>query len=265
LSLRDLHVDMQDIVDARQRLAEDPAKPYLDLKTGKVIWSIEEAVSGEPNEVEALLDGEPERFAFIEREHGSEAWRRMRDFASAVEEDDVRAVLEDALEGRGAFGRFRATIARYPDLQSRWEAAEWEGRAREVETWLEGLGIRAIYDRPPAVPRKPAQPSTKPRAVELGLLDLLLLGAPDGRTELLDGMVLRQVPARDPSHARAMFKTLARELAEIHGIGWRKRLIEGKSTYEVGRYRLNETSDRVELEVAVSPQLWRAFVWPPGD
>ena len=156
-----------------------------------------------------------------------------------------------------------AQSSRYPDLRGQWEAADWAARAREVEVWLEGLGIRAIYARPQTARPEPA-PQGGARGAVPGLLDLLLLGAPEGKTELLDGKVRREIPARDPSHARAMFKTLARELAEVHGIGWRKRLVEGKSTYEVGRYRLIEIRDRVELEVAVPPELWRAFRWPPS-
>jgi hypothetical protein len=48
MALRDLRVDMRAIVDARQRLDIDPAAPYLDLKTGEVVVSIDEAISGEP-------------------------------------------------------------------------------------------------------------------------------------------------------------------------------------------------------------------------
>jgi hypothetical protein len=262
MSLRELRVDMHALLDARQRAAEDSSKPYLDLRTGEVLWSIDEMVSGEPNEVEALLQQDPDRFAFIEREEGSEAWQGMRDFAGAVEEDDIRVALVDALEGRGAFGRFRAIIARYPDLRDQWEAAEWERRAREVETWLEGLDVRAIYAPPPSAAQPVPPPPRSPRVAVPGFLDLLLLGAPEGKTELLDGKVRRESPARDPSLARAMFTHLARELAEVHGIGWRKRFVASKSTYEVGCYRLIESQDRVELEVAVSPELWRAFTWP---
>lgn len=86
-----------------------------------------------------------------------------------------------------------------------------------------------------------------------------MLGAPEGKTALLDGKVIRQIIARDSSHARAIFKSIAREMTEIHGIGWRKRFIEGKAVCEVERYKLTVDQSRVELEVAVTPALWRAF------
>ena len=202
MGLRDLRVDMQAILDARQRLDIDPTVPYLDLKTGMVEMSIDEMISGDPDEVEALLDSDPDRFVLIEREEGSDSWRRMSDFAAQVDEQDLREALQDALEGRGAFGRFRATIGRYPDLLEQWEAAEWNGHAREVELWLESRGVHAVYERSARLPPQPEHRGTKREGETIGFLDLLLLGRPDGKTELLHGKVIRQVIARDSSHGR---------------------------------------------------------------
>src|SRR5262249_54425296 len=43
------------------------------------------------------------------------------------------------------------------------------------------------------------------------LIDLLLLGAPEGKTELIEDRVLRAVAASHPDDARRWFATLARE------------------------------------------------------
>jgi hypothetical protein len=251
---------MQAIVEARQRPPEDLSEPYLDLSTGEVLLSVDEAISGEPDEMEELLEKEPARFASIEREDVREGWRLMQDFASQVDEEDLREGLLRAIEGKGAFGRFRSIVGRYPDLRERWEAAEWAVHAREVEAWLESLGFRAVYDPPPSRDPEPKQPIEKPGRPSVGFLDLLLLGAPAGKTELLNGKVLRQIVAADESGARAVFKVIARQMAEFHGLAWRNRFIEGKSVYEVDRYHLAVSQNRVELEVAVDPKLWRAFV-----
>jgi len=259
MALRDLRVDVHAIIDARERSIDDPVEPYLDLKTGEVVQSIDEAISGEADEFEALLESDPDRLVLIQREEGSGSWRRMSDFAAQVDEQDLREALQSALEGRGAFGRFRATIGRYPDLWEQWEVAEWNGHAREIELWLEGLGIRAVYERPASARPEPERENVKADGGRVGFLGLLLLGAPDGKTELLNGRVRRQIIARDASQARAMFKAIAREMTELHGIAWRNRFIEGKSEYEVERYCLTVDQRRVELQVAVTLGLWRAF------
>jgi hypothetical protein len=257
MKARELRIDMQAIVEARRRPPEDASEAYLDLSTGEVLWSVAEAITGEPDEMEALLANEPGRFASIEREDGREGWRLMQDFASQVDEDDLRGDLLRAIEGKGAFGRFRSIIGRYPDLRERWEAAEWAAHADEVEIWLQGLGFRAVYDPRPS--RDPEQPIEKGGGPGVGFLDLLLLGAPEGKTELLNGRVLRQIVVPDESRARAVFKVIARQMAEFHGLAWRNRFIEGKSVYEVDRYHLAVSQNRIELEVTVDPKLWRAF------
>jgi|GEM_PF-1880072 hypothetical protein len=260
MAVRDLRVDMQAIIDARQRSPEDPTEPYLDLKTGEVLLSMDEDITGEPDEVQALLAEDPDRLELIVREDSHEGWARMRDFADAVDDDDVRSDLQRALEGQGAFRRFRAAVARDPDLQAQWRAYEWDGLAREGEEWLKRrLEIRAIYDRP-AWMQAVAMPAPKTAESALTILDVLLLGAPDGKTELIDGKVRRRVPARDPAHARKLFKLLARDLAQLNGREWRKRFIEGQSSYEIDRYKLIQTDDGVQLEIAISPDLWRLFV-----
>ena len=88
---------------------------------------------------------------------------------------------------------------------------------------------------------------------------MLLLGAPDGKTELLDGKVRRQLNAASPSEARAVFKSLARELCEYHGIAWRKRFIENSSHFDVERAHLEVDGTMVQLYVDVPFSIWKAF------
>jgi hypothetical protein len=123
---------------------------------------------------------------------------------------------------------------------------------------LHGLGVEPSYETrivaaPAAAPKAPTPP-------RISLLDLLLLGAPDGKTERIDGSVLRQVSGRSPSDARGLFKCLARELAAYYGLEWRNRFIEGKDCFELEGAHLRLCGTRVELRLEVSDEVWRAFV-----
>lgn len=65
-----------------------------------------------------------------------DAYRDMVEFAQSVA--DVRAcdLLLRALEGRGAFGRFRNTLYEFPDLRQRWfEYSNAAGECRAID-WL---------------------------------------------------------------------------------------------------------------------------------
>ena len=68
-----LRVDMRAIIEARQRSNEDSTVPYLDLKTGEVVVSIDEEMSGEPDEVQALFESDPESLCLSSEKRGVRA------------------------------------------------------------------------------------------------------------------------------------------------------------------------------------------------
>jgi hypothetical protein len=91
------------------------------------------------------------------------------------------------------------------------------------------------------------------------LLDLLLLGAPRGKTELIDGQVLRQLWARTSAEARSLFESLSRQICAYHHFEWSERHLEGRSSFDLGRMHLSVEDTCVELWVDVSIAAWRVF------
>jgi len=122
------------------------------------------------------------------------------------------------------------------------------------------LGIEPEYEPRPTAhesgPIADTRPGTTP---SIGLVEMLLLGAPDGKTELLEGRVHRMFVAADRAQARAVFARLARELAEQHGLAWRKRFIADTDRFTVERFELTTTDRSVDLSVAVPRSLWDVF------
>src|SRR5262249_24140234 len=105
----------------------------------------------------------------------------------------------------------------------------------------------------------PAPTPPKPR-FRLTLTDLLLLGAPEGKTEIIDGRVHRVFVAADAGQARRAFADVARELTEQVGIGWRKRFVEGRDDYQMGAGTLRVEGNVVTLEVEVWREVWEQFL-----
>jgi hypothetical protein len=91
------------------------------------------------------------------------------------------------------------------------------------------------------------------------LLDLLLLGAPRGKTELIDGQVLRQLWARTPAEARSWFESLSRQVCAYHHFEWNERHVEGRTSFDLGRMHLSVEDTCVELWVDVAVSAWRMF------
>ena len=182
----------------------------------------------------------------------------MRDFAASVDDEELRERLEYALSGRGAFRLFRDIVFRDGELRANWLRARQAALLAEATRWLAENGIEPVYTlRPLAPPPAPAPAPRKPSPVTL--LDLVLLGAPDGKTELIGGRVRRVVTLRDASEARRAFKSLARELCELSGKDWRRRFIEGRSDVSFGRGHLSVHDTTVELELEVPRAVWDTF------
>jgi hypothetical protein len=262
MTKRRLNVDMDEILDAMTFSDIDPVRFFLDLETGSVESRLRSEMYGEVEETDfdRLFEENPERFEEIPSYPGRDEYRLMSEFAEALDEDDIRSQLEIALQGKGAFRRFRNVLSRYPDLQREWLQRRQRAFLDEALAWFESIDVEPVYQLRPIEP----EPATTPaRRVESGpkitLLDMLLLGAPAGKTELIDGQVPRCFEARSPSHARSVFKNLAREICEYHGIAWRNRFIESTSRFDLERAHLEVDGTTVSLLIDVPPAVWRAF------
>jgi Uncharacterised protein family (UPF0158) len=92
------------------------------------------------------VEAEPDRWLFLERQGSRSGWQDMADFAATVRDESTRQVLIAALEGRGAFRRFRDAIDR-AGLVDGWRTFSDDRRIGRAREHLAELGVRT---RPPA-------------------------------------------------------------------------------------------------------------------
>ena len=262
--MRSMKVDMVELLFAMEGTGIPSANNLLDMETGEVRMYLEPDITDEEDaELEALLDAEPERFEEIPEIPSREKWEVMAAFAEELDEEDLAELFAVALQGRGAFSRFFDLLRRYPDLDLRWREKERAFLLEEATAWLASVGIKATHDPlPPLEPPGPpkAAPSRKQdRGPRIGLLHLLLLGIPAGGHEVSGGVVLREVSAPSPGRARAIFKTVAMDLYEHHGIAWRKAFIKGRDRIEVEGVELALEGALVKLRFPVSKEVAGSF------
>ena len=124
MSRRQVPVDWLDLEMAFETHAEDSAS-VLDLRTGKVhfvpfdeevLADAEEAMSEETAD-RGLAEGWLVRVDPLES-HDEYDW--MAQFAASVDDHRLRELLDVALDGRGAFRRFKDVLARWPKERERW-------------------------------------------------------------------------------------------------------------------------------------------------
>lgn len=88
-----------------------------------------------------------ERFIQVPRSDSHESYRDMEDFIDSVSDQRLASRLDDAIQGKGAFRRFKDTLYYKEAEQARWYEFR-ERRLRErVLKWLEEEGIEPILDQ----------------------------------------------------------------------------------------------------------------------
>jgi hypothetical protein len=124
----------------------------LDLETGDV-WPAGdvEGLTGEPPPEHW---DDPDRWLELWPEGSRDAYRDMALFAEDVDDPHLRELLEVALDGKGAFRRFKDVLARFPEQREAWFAFSEERTRGRARAWLAGHGYRPG----PAPARSPDEP-----------------------------------------------------------------------------------------------------------
>ncbi|MEZ5084809.1 MAG: hypothetical protein R2722_00665 [Tessaracoccus sp.] len=131
---RVLPIDLEALSGVVEGGSEFEAGGYLDLHTGEVIpeFLTDEAMVGEDDVVD--IDADPGRWLYLENTGSRPGWQDMAAFAARQADPELRERLEWAIEGRGAFRRFRDLINR-EGVADEWYVFATDrqhGRAREL-------------------------------------------------------------------------------------------------------------------------------------
>jgi len=145
-TLRSLPVDLDEPADVLERPPGE-TDGRLDLLTGEV-WSkaaIDDALeTGD----EAIHVDDSDRWLVIVPEGEGPGYDDMTDFIATLSDPALLEQLERAIDGRGAFRRFRDTLATSPTDFTRWHrfaAGRQRGRAR---AWLADRGYEPHHTPP---------------------------------------------------------------------------------------------------------------------
>lgn len=107
---------------------------YLDLRTGEEVMAGE----GQPE-----IDEEDMNLLYIPPNYfQGESWRDRVRFVAWVEDEDLAERLMDALQGRGAYRRFRGILEEYPTLMARFRDLENDRQYCRAVRWLATNNLR---------------------------------------------------------------------------------------------------------------------------
>jgi Uncharacterised protein family (UPF0158) len=131
-------VDVEEIATALADQADYDHRWLFDPRTGEILfWTSDTGIDGEnPVEIDEL------DLIVIEPLPSSVWYQDMTDFAEGISDRTAGRRLSDALQGRGAFRRFRDQLyEHHPELISAWQALRDARANQRAVQWLVDEGL----------------------------------------------------------------------------------------------------------------------------
>jgi hypothetical protein len=166
--MKRLEVDVFELIFALENSSWEN-RYYLDLKTGEIIMLTSEELGyvDEPPDrplpewqqetvkrAEEIWLDDGKRYVGVPESDSRRAYGDMKDFIATVEDEHLRGMLQVAVQGRGAFRRFKDMLYHYPRERERWfHFSDAQARRRALD-WLESQGIEPIVEES-EYPEKP--------------------------------------------------------------------------------------------------------------
>jgi hypothetical protein len=153
-------VNWSDLEIAFERNSPDQ-ESFLDLENGDLL-SIAE---GEPDAAarRAKVSNSPNRYLRVDPASSREQYRWMERFVTSVSDPALRERLLVAIDGKGAFRRFKDVLLAFPAERERWFAYRSDLLHFHIQTWLEHMTIEVGNTPPWGKVEAPAEPTELPR------------------------------------------------------------------------------------------------------
>jgi hypothetical protein len=137
--LRDVPVDWEALEDAFENNAPE-VHSYLHLVTGEVLRVVDGVADPQ---MHVRIASDP-NYLRIDPVSSREQYRWMERFIPMVEEGDLRAKLTIAIDGKGAFRRFKDVLMAFGPDREKWFTFRSERLRTFMEAWLTAHAIKPI-------------------------------------------------------------------------------------------------------------------------
>lgn len=137
-SCREVPIAWEALEDAFENNAPE-VHSYLSLDSGDVVRIVDGIA--EPT-THARIAVDP-AYMRIDPVSSREQYRWMERFIATVEDAELRQKLVGAIDGKGAFRRFKDVLIGFPVDRERWFAFRSERLRIAIEAWLEAHGLKA--------------------------------------------------------------------------------------------------------------------------
>jgi hypothetical protein len=116
---------------------------FLDHETGEVI-----RLTDDDDESRERIESSADRYIEIPYQGSEAGYRDMVEFIGSVDDNRVRALLDTAIQGSGAFRRFKDVLLAHPQERERWFAFQQKCVLHRIRRWLESQEIEPVAPTP---------------------------------------------------------------------------------------------------------------------
>ncbi len=172
--MKRLKVDLDEIQKAMEDIEREAFDYFLDTDTGDVVILSEDIISKAhtiladsfdedmadydevefdvdctvpewiEDEVELALDifiRDKDHYERIPERRSSGGYAAMREFTESLEDSGLKDELQNIIDGKGAFRRFKDALDEYPAEKKRWYGYNARLAQREILEWLRSIGV----------------------------------------------------------------------------------------------------------------------------
>jgi hypothetical protein len=109
------------------------------METGEILFISDYMDDEEVGRLRDKIGENPDRYKPIPKAESHEGYEDMEDFIATAEDEHLRELLEVAINGKGAFRRFKDVLARYPEERERWFHLKYNKLEERALEWLESI------------------------------------------------------------------------------------------------------------------------------
>jgi len=155
-AVRDIPIDWEALEDAFENNAPE-VHSYLHLVTGDVLRVVDGVADPQ---MHARIAADT-NYLRIDPVSSREQYRWMERYIPMVEDAELQGKLSQAIDGKGAFRRFKDVLMAYAPERERWFAFRSERLRIFMEAWLSAHALNPVA-RPIWVPEAPSRPEGTP-------------------------------------------------------------------------------------------------------
>ncbi|HUU65027.1 MAG TPA: UPF0158 family protein [Dehalococcoidales bacterium] len=140
-----LKIDLDELCSAMEDSSYEH-KYYLDLETGEILFLSEYMDDDEAEKLREKIDDGPDRYERIPKAESHEGYEDMQDFIATVKDERLSELLEVAINGKGAFRRFKDVLLNYPEERERWFQYRDDRTQERALEWLDDIDVSLIEE-----------------------------------------------------------------------------------------------------------------------